>query len=193
MTSLTRVALKEWAVVVEALGTGEQLLLFRKGGIRDPKGTFQLQHPEFLLYPTWEHQTEDSLAAIRPEFRERFKSTLAGAAHPAQIAFKIYAGTAFCAEVRSARQMEGLEKYHLWTPRFFEERLKYRPAAPTVVVVLRAYRLKAPVPHPALPEYAGCKSWVPLAEGISIEGAEPVVENRKFRDALNDINSRLQR
>lgn len=180
-------------MVTEALGRGEQLLLFRKGGIRDPKGAFQLQHPEFLLYPTWEHQTEDSLAAIRPEFRKRLKETLAPPADPVRVSFRVYAGVAFCAEIRSARQMDGLEKYHIWTPRFFEERLKYRPAAPTVVVVLRAYRLKTPVPHPVLPEYAGCKSWVPLTEGISTEGAEPVMDNRRFRDALNDISGRLQK
>jgi hypothetical protein len=191
MSSLTSIALKEWAVVVEALGAGEQLLLFRKGGIRDPKGAFQLQHAEFLLYPTWEHQTEDSLTAIRPEFKERFKEALAPPADPAQISFRVYAGTAFCAEIRSARQMEGLEKYHIWTPRFFEERLKYRPAAPTVVAVLRAYRLTAPVPHPVVPEYAGCKSWVPLAKEIPIEDTQPVMDNRRFREALNDITARL--
>ncbi len=193
MPPFTSIALKEWAVVVEALAHGEQLLVVRKGGIRDPQGAFQLQHREFLLYPTWEHQTEASVAAIQPEFQTRFKEALALPADPTQVSFRVYAGVALCAQIQEAEKMEGLQKYHIWTPAFFEDRLKYRPQAPTLVVVLRAYRLKKPVAHPVLPEYAGCKSWVPLKGEISLEGAEPVVDNQRFRQALIDISGRLQR
>lgn len=182
------IALKEWAVVVEALAGGEQLLLVRKGGIRDPKGAFHLQHREFLLYPTWEHQAKAPDQNIRPEFRQRFQKLLAPPADPTSVPLRVYGGVAFCGEIRDPAQMAGLEKYHLWTPGFFEERMRYRPSAPTLVVVLRAYTLPRPVAHPVKPEYAGCKSWVPLAEPIPVEGALPVVENRRFRQALKEIS-----
>ena len=73
----------------------------------------------------------------------------------------------------------------------FEERMKYRPQEPTLVVVLRAYLLKEPIRHPVKPEYAGCKSWVPLGEELPVGEAAPVVENRRFRAALEEIAAHL--
>ena len=52
----SRTALKEWAVACEALGRGEQVLLLRKGGISEEGREFRIEHPEFLLFPTFEHQ-----------------------------------------------------------------------------------------------------------------------------------------
>jgi hypothetical protein len=54
-------ALKEWAVAVKALGTGKQILILRKGGIHRDDKEFRLVHPEFLLYPTYEHQKRELL------------------------------------------------------------------------------------------------------------------------------------
>lgn len=183
-----QIALKEWAVVVEALREGEQLILVRKGGIRDPKGAFSLEHREFLLYPTLEHQKE---SLVRPEFRHYFPQMGADASDPNRVDFKICAGSAFCGQIRDPEQLRGLEKYHLWTPEFFKERMRYRPQAPTLVVVLRVYRLPSQVRHPVRLEYAGCKSWVPLTEAIPVEGAEPVVDNRRFRQSLEEITARF--
>ena len=183
------VALKEWAVVVEALADGDQLLLIRKGGIRDPKGAFQLEQREFLFYPTLEHQEKEM---IRAPFRERFQKTFAAPADSTQVPFRIYGGVAFCGEVRKPSQLAGLEKYHIWTPEFLEERMKYRPQSPTLVVLVRTFRLSLPIlSRPVKPEYAGCKSWVKLADPVPVEGAEPVVENRRFRQALEDVTARL--
>ena len=49
-------ALKEWAVVVEIMGSGRQILTLRKGGIHPSDKNFRVLHKEFLLYPTYEHQ-----------------------------------------------------------------------------------------------------------------------------------------
>lgn len=182
-------ALKEWAVVVEALASGDQLLLLRKGGIRDPRGSFGLEHREFLLYPTTEHENRE---AIRPEFRGRFADALGRGQEPTQIPFHLYGGVALALELREGRRLSGLERYHIWTPEFLEERLRYRPEAPAFLLVVRAYRLPKVVVRPALPEYAGCKSWVPIAEPVSLEGAEPVVDNRRFRAALEQISSKVE-
>ena len=56
-----RMALKEWAVTVEALDKGGQILLLRKGGIREEGRDFRVLHPEFLLYPSYEHQKKELL------------------------------------------------------------------------------------------------------------------------------------
>ncbi len=181
-------ALKEWAVVVEALGAGAQILLLRKGGIKDPGGVFRVQHREFLLYPTWEHQEE---ALIRPEFRERYKAALHPPADSSRVTFRFYAGVGYEVPVKKASQLEGLEKHHIWQPEFFEKRLSYRPEEPMLALVLRVYRLPKPVHVPVEPAYAGCRSWVPLAQPVPVEGGEPLPDNRKFRDAIEEISSRL--
>ncbi|MGH9879382.1 MAG: DUF1802 family protein, partial [Nitrososphaerales archaeon] len=64
-------ALKEWAVVVKALEEGKQCILFRKGGILDPG--FSVESSEFLLYPTFEHQTKEYL---KDEYKGRFDELL---------------------------------------------------------------------------------------------------------------------
>lgn len=183
MTS--NVALKEWSAVVEAFAAGRQLLLLRKGGIRDPQGIFELEHREFLLYPTWEHQRPEDL---RPDRAGLIQSAPASSD---SIEFHLYAGVAFTQELSDPSVLTGLEKYHIWTPEFVRQRMVYRPSSPTLLVVVRPYRLKKPVRHAVRPEYAGCKSWVLLAEPVSVEGAEPVMDNRRFRAALEEIHDRV--
>ena len=58
MMAETKVAFKEWAVVVEALGAGEQILILRKGGIHEQRGQFTVAHGEFWLFPTQYHEDE---------------------------------------------------------------------------------------------------------------------------------------
>lgn len=183
----TEIALKEWAVVVEALASGRQLLLVRKGGIRDERGTFQLQHREFLLYPTAEHQGEEW---IRPECLGDLKKAFRPPRGD-QIVFKAYAGVAYTVPLQDPRILERLAEYHIWRPEFFEVRMQYQPGKPTLVMALRVYRLAKPISHPVLPAYAGCKSWVKLQQAIPVEGAVPVVENRRFRQALQEISGCL--
>ncbi|RLS51466.1 MAG: DUF1802 family protein [Planctomycetota bacterium] len=57
----THTALKEWAVVCRAIGTGVQTVLLRKGGIAEPGGMFRCEHAAFWLYPTRFHQGAEAL------------------------------------------------------------------------------------------------------------------------------------
>src|SRR3954468_20880087 len=73
-TSL-QVALKEWATVCHALETGRQMVLLRKGGIYEAAGEFEVENPEFLLFPTYLHQNlkmlkEDARAGFEPRSAE---------------------------------------------------------------------------------------------------------------------------
>ena len=51
-----QVALKEWAVTIQALSLGQQTLLVRKGGIHEESKDFRVIHPEFLLYSTFAYE-----------------------------------------------------------------------------------------------------------------------------------------
>src|SRR5688572_25098312 len=50
------VGFKEWAMVCEALGRGEQTVLLRKGGIAEGRDGFGFRHSEFFLFPTFFHE-----------------------------------------------------------------------------------------------------------------------------------------
>src|SRR6266540_84642 len=64
------IAFKEWAVTVRALAEGEQLVTLRKGGIREERKHFEVQHDRFFLYPTFDHQRNDCVrASHQPELR----------------------------------------------------------------------------------------------------------------------------
>mgnify|MGYP003324622683 CR=1 FL=1 len=54
-------AFKEWAIVCEALGKGQQSIIFRKGGIHEGKRGFQFKHDQFFLFPTRFHEQEQNV------------------------------------------------------------------------------------------------------------------------------------
>src|SRR4029078_10883002 len=65
------VALKEWASVCDALESGRQIVLLRKGGIYEAAGEFELENPQFLLFPTYLHQ---NLNMLKPEGHAGFSA-----------------------------------------------------------------------------------------------------------------------
>lgn len=46
MLALNDVALKEWAVICRELAEGRQIIVLRKGGIREPRTGFSVEHQE---------------------------------------------------------------------------------------------------------------------------------------------------
>lgn len=186
MTS--QVALKEWAVVVEAIARGRQCLLLRKGGVADPDETFQVEHREFFLFPTFEHQKREQ---VRPEFHPLFDRVLKSRPPEGQVLLPLYAGVAGHWRVASPDDLRGLEHLHIWTPEFLAMRLAYKPEIPTLAVLVRAYRLPKPPMMANTPGYAGCKSWVPLDTALPVEGAVPVIENQAFRKILQQVSAHL--
>jgi hypothetical protein len=66
------VSLKEWAPVAAALGAGEQTILLRKGGIREPR--FTPEAKQFFLFPTSFHTTGQLL---KPGVAERYAAEMA--------------------------------------------------------------------------------------------------------------------
>lgn len=186
MTS--QIALKEWAVVIEAMGRGRQTLLLRKGGVADPDETFSLEHREFFLFPTFEHQKREQ---VRAEFQPLFDEVIQRPPPAGQVLLPLYAGVAGSWRLESPDDLRGFEALHVWTPEFLAMRLAYKPEIPTLAVLVRAYRLPTPPRTANIPAYAGCKSWVPLETALPVEGAVPVIENQAFRKTLQSVSARF--
>lgn len=185
LPSSLNVALKEWATVCHALETGRQMILLRKGGIYEAAGEFEVEHPAFLLFPTYLHQKPDQL---KPEARPTYAPH---AREPQTIAI---AGAAIVSEIvrlHSRGQMDGLDGEHIWLPPLIDMRFGYRPENPLYLLLVRAYRLSETVTIQNTPAYAGCKSWVPLVEATSTAGAIAAMDDEQYASRRRTILDRL--
>jgi hypothetical protein len=170
-------ALKEWAVAIEALGQGRMALIIRKGGIREDNNRFEVRFPEFLLFPSFEHQQSDLL---RPEHASELIDALNGAPDEGHLTFSHFAKVHSTFRVTELAELESLTPYHIWTQQYAETRLRWRPRVPLTAMVLRVYKLHEPQQVPVHPEYAGCKSWLPLLDTVTINALEPVMSDGDF-------------
>src|ERR1700722_16121744 len=172
--SSLNVALKEWATVIRALETGRQIILLRKGGILEqgPKRQFTMDQHEFLLFPTYLHQSRGELKS-----EIEFEPT---ASEPGEVSITAAGVVSDIVQVKSREEIDRLNDEHIWTPSLIDMRFKYKPDKPLDLILVRAYRLHEPVTLPNTPAYAGCKSWVPLEQPIATGDAMPVLDDVKF-------------
>ena len=183
-----QMALKEWAITCEAIGRGEQVLLLRKGGIHEDGKDFRVIHREFLLYPTYEHQKAELL---RAEHQPALEALLAQPRDAQQITFTHFARAEEVLEVEEQRLVDGLAPHYIWTTGYAQSRLRWKPMLPLSVMLLRAYRLEAPVTVPWLPEYSGCTSWVEVLTGVPLGRMEPVLSGPEFQAQVDTIKGCL--
>ena len=188
VSATTTAALKEWASVIAALGTGQQLVLIRKGGLIEPGTGFELVSPSFVFYPTFEHQTVNY---VRPEFQASFERILADRAPQGSVRVSLFGIATASAQVEDPSIVQRLSPFHLYNDAFLSQRLKWQPDMPLVIAVIRAYRLPA-VDLPVAPQYAGCKSWVTLDSPVSLEGAKPVLDDAAFEQRSRQITETLR-
>ena len=186
-----QVALKEWAVTIEALDQGQQLLLIRKGGIQEQYKEFRVQSFEFLLYPTYDHQREDLL---KPAFQEDLRRVLASADGgwlQGQVTFTHWARAEEVLEVTQEDEVERLAPYHMWTNDYAQKRLHWKPRTPLLAMLLRVYRLEKPVTLPVVERYAGCTSWVPLEEEVPLGTLTAVLTDQEFQERAREVRKAL--
>jgi hypothetical protein len=176
-----RVGLKEWAAVCAALENGRQMLLLRKGGIYEAAGEFEVEHRQFLLFPTYLHQ---DLKMLKAEAHGDFESR---AAEPAQVRISSAGEVTDIIQLSSRWQMEAIDDRHIWTPPLIDMRFNYRPENPLYLLLVRAYRLAKPMTVENRPAYAGCKSWVPLEESIATDGAQAVLADEAYEQRRQTI------
>lgn len=182
------IALKEWAVTVQALARGEQILLLRKGGIHESSKDFRVLHPEFLLYPTYEHQKAELL---QPAYQPALEALLEQPRDPGEITFTHFARMEEALELLEQDKVDDLEPHYIWTTAYAQSRLRWKPTLPLSVMLLRVYRLEAPVTVPWLPEYGGCTSWVEDLVEVPLGNMEPVMSDEEFRRRVDEIKGSL--
>ncbi|MFZ6184537.1 DUF1802 family protein [Nannocystis pusilla] len=189
------VALKEWAVLCAGLGTGEQSMLVRKGGIREPRAagqapTFTPEHRGFWLLPTWFHAREPGRERdLAPPARARLPRVLADAPPAGRLHLSLWAEVDAAVEVHELARLARLGDAHGLAPRCVADRFAYRKPG-LWVLFLRTYRSGQVIDIADRAEYAGCHSWVDLAE-VAAGDVEPVLTDREHAARVAELRSAL--
>ena len=200
---ISAAALKEWAIVCKAIEDGKQVLLFRKGGIMEYRNGFELKHKVFFLFPTFEHQSIDSIQSEYREELEVLKQQQQQQKDNTQslnqkennisneknskvtqdiINISLFVEITHFIEINDISKLEKLEKYHIWNLDYVKMRFNYNPKKPLYLLILRAYKLNEPIEIQNSPEWSGCKSWIQFdLKDVIIKGNQ-----------INDLSQHLE-
>jgi hypothetical protein len=171
---IERTALKEWAVLVDAMARGEIVAMIRKGGIREQRAGFSVRHDRFVLYPTFFHEKANELA---PRFVSRLEASHARKPAEGTIRIEYVADVLGVWEVSTLDTLRAIDETHGLAWNAVESRFHYKNRPGVQVVAVRVSRLSDAVVVPETRRYSGCVSWVELDDGIDASNATPVLDD----------------
>jgi hypothetical protein len=176
------IAFKEWAGVCDALGSGRQSLILRKGGISEGPSGFEPEHSAFWLYPTFVHEAEQGL---RSTFKRDQLET------PGAVAIESLAVVEWFARVDRLETLARLAGFHDWTEATLWTRFHYRTPGLWALVV-RVYRRDDPWRSAITSAHLGCKTWVPLEDPPPTLGLVALIDEYEAVRRLGAIRSMLE-
>jgi hypothetical protein len=178
--TLTQPALKEWSAAVHAMLDGRQTVLLRKGGIHEKR--FALTASRFLLFPTAAHSHAER---VRPEHRDLLDRAAPDSTDDA-VVIRAGAKVVAAVEVNRPECLDEIAPLHIWTAESVrDDRLDFRPRHRLTVLVVQAGPLIEPIRLARTPEYAGCKSWVPLP--VDPAWADPVHDDATLQEIAERV------
>ena len=176
-------ALKEWDVQCQLLTTGRVSLLLRKGGIMETHDGFEVEHRQFLLYPTFLHQNPQ-------ELREEHQALLQPDPAPGQIALPALAEVVAVQKVESLEAALRLEPLQALTAGAIERRFHYRNRPWLHALLLRVRPLVTPLTLEETPDLLGCVSWVPLGD-LRVDAGPPAVSEEYLQQRQDELQRLL--
>lgn len=165
------VGFKEWALVCEALGSGRQTILVRKGGLAEGRDGFGFRHSEFFLFPTLFHEQIEKVRTAQPRIPE---------AREGEIEIRYFARLEAQKEITSWPESAALEPFHILAESVVRERFDYQEAG-LYVALVRVFRLEPAWIFPDAPAYGGCRSWVKLPEVPAETALIPVLSEEEHQ------------
>lgn len=175
------IGFKEWQVVCDALASGRQSILLRKGGIHEGRQGFSFAHDSFFLFSTRFH-------AGTEQIREGGVNTLPEWQPGDLIRIKHHAEAAWAVTLTDWEKVAALEPYHIYTEPTVRDRFDWEgkgmASGSIHVALVRVRELAAPWEFPYEAKYGGCRSWLNLPvppEGWR-ETARPVVQDATFQE-----------
>ena len=182
-----KTALKEWSKTEKAIERGEQVLLFRKGGINDNNNSgFQILENQFVIFPTSFHSANNGGESDSAPDMKKGDS----------VPFSIVCRITRAWQTSDKSVIKALEKFHALREDEIVSRVNYKPNEPYSILEVRAYVL--PKDEYALPadveKYGGCKSWIEkLPFGIpDTTTLPPVLDQRDWLISQSDLKRKLE-
>ena len=189
MLNTQRIAFKEWASIVQLLGTGEQVLILRKGGIHEKGKKFNVAHEEFFLFPTFEHQSPRDL---KPEGEKILKQVLEKKPARDILPIQFYCVVQDGFWISDEKTLEPLEPFHLWSRDCLKARFHWGEEKGLFGILVRTYSLPEVVNLENLTRYGGCRSWVELERPIETRLLEPVLGDNLFQEKAGQIHQVIE-
>jgi hypothetical protein len=175
------VGFKEWALVCEALGRGEQTVLLRKGGIAEGREGFGFRHDEFFLFPTFFHEQIGKVRIPEAELP---------APRAREIEIRYWAKLEAQQHITSWETAAALEPFHILQESVMRDRFAYREEG-LYVALVRVFRLEPRWIFANKPAYGGCKSWVNLPELSAETRLDAVLPDRVHEERVRTIRATL--
>jgi hypothetical protein len=173
------VGFKEWHVVCDALASGRQSILLRKGGIHEGRLGFSFAHESFFLFPTRFHTTADQVregeVKVMPEWQP---GDVIRITHHAEAAWAI--------TLTDWQKVAALEPLHIYPEQTIRDRFDWEgkgmASGSIHLALVRVRKLATPWEFPYEPKYGGCRSWVNLPEPSNgwRDSARPVIGDKEF-------------
>ncbi|WP_397571428.1 DUF1802 family protein [Schlesneria sp. T3-172] len=184
MESANRFAFKEWAVVCEALATGRQSLILRKGGIHEGREGFRVAHREFWLFPTGFHQQPDSVVVdaqplLEKVLREEPPSDQVHVRHHAEVEQVI--------SIQEESKLPLLRPWHIWSDETVSQRFHYKSPG-LFAMLVRVHQLPAAKVLATSSHFAGCRSWVDFPDELPTTGLTPILSEEIHADRVRQWN-----
>lgn len=183
-------AFKEWQVVCDALASGHQSILLRKGGIHEGRQGFSFAHEAFFLFPTRFHaQGAHVREGEVPEMPEWQPGDLVRITHHAEAEWAV--------TLTDWKQVEALAPFHIYSDATVRDRFDWEgkgmAAGSIHVALVRVRELAEPWEFPYEPKHGGCRSWVQIPPPPAgwRELAKPVLAEGEFaslRDRFKDVD-----
>jgi hypothetical protein len=178
------VAFKEWTLICDALGRGEQSLIIRKGGIAEGRDGFRFKHADFLLFPTLFHEQVAKLK-LPP-------STPLPAPRACGHEVRFAAHVEWTRDVTEWSIVQALAPFHLWQKAEIEKRFLQDDQPGVSVAFVRIFAFSEPFRFPDSPKYGGCRSWIEVPEISTHITQQTVVDDATHRSREAEIQAALK-
>ncbi|WP_411827454.1 DUF1802 family protein [Luteolibacter sp. AS25] len=184
------VAFKEWEVICDALASGRQTILIRKGGIHEGRDGFSFAHESFYLFPTKFHAQNDHVREGEFTPGEEWKVG-------DQFSITHRAEAVHAVTVTDWEKVENLLPYHIYTPETLKDRFDWEgkgmAAGSIHVAFVKVFKLSEPIVLTYEKRFGGCRSWleIPVDESVSIAGSSAVMGEEIFGKKRAEVESVL--
>ncbi len=189
------IGFKEWTLVCNALGSGSQSIIIRKGGIAEGRAGFRFEHPEFFLFPTLFHE---QVAKLKLPLDTALPALRGDGQHEITLRVRVE----WTQDVADLTVVRRLASFHIWQDAEIEKRFRYElPSAKRAgaegekcgvsVAFVRMEKLCTPFVFPDSPKFGGCRSWIQLPQLPAAITGVPVLDDSAHRARESHLRALL--